>query len=270
MGAPPILQIASASGNVFAYLWADQAPADFEGGRWARALCPRGDGFGLDGLFLMDRPAPDGPWRLEHWDADGSATFCSNGTRAALALHGSPRAGQLPVRSNGTEVLLRRVEEGAALRMPEGPDCGLRPLDLDLPMPWAYGWIGNPQLVIELPGVDRLDLAAFAPPLRHHPALPAGANVNVIEQLAPGRARIRSWERGVEGETLCCGTGCAVAGAWQATRTGIRRWEFLTAGADPVIVEAGAVEAGRWTDLWLSGPVRRVGTVQADDRLLHP
>lgn len=260
----PILQVASGSGNVFAYLWAEDAPGGFEGARWARALCPRGTGLGLDGLFLLDRPTNDGTWRMEHWDTDGSATFCSNGTRAALALPGAPEQSSLRVASNGTEVLLRRDAAGVALRLPEGVGFGLLPADLPLAEPWAYGWIGNPQLVIEVASVDAIHLPSFAPPLRHHPALPEGANVNVVEILAPGLARIRSWERGVEGETLCCGTGCAVAGAWQAARTGIRNWKFQTAGDDPVTVEVGAIDGGRWTDLWLSGPVRRIGSFHPD------
>jgi diaminopimelate epimerase len=267
MATLPTLQIAAASGNVFGYLWKDDAPPGFDGPHWARTLCPRGKALGLDGIFLVDRPGQPGPWRMQHWDADGSATFCSNGTRAALALAGAPGDGLLPVRSNEVEVLLRRDPSGVGLRMPEGAAFGFLAADLDLPGPWVYGWIGNPQLVVEVVDVEAVPLPSFAPPLRHHPALPTGANVNVIEILAPGRARIRSWERGVEGETLCCGTGCAVAGAWLTDRTGVRAWEFLTAGWDPVAVTAEAVEMGRWKELWLSGKVRRIGSVLPDPTL---
>ncbi len=264
MGAPPMFQIASASGNGFAYLWADAVPPEFDGPRWARTLCPRGSGLGLDGLFLLDRPAAASPWRMEHWDADGSATFCGNGTRAALAVPGAPAGPILEVLSNGTPALLRREGGSAALRLPEGEGFGLRPAALDLPGAWAFGWIGNPQLVVEVAEVAAVDLARFAPPLRHHPALAEGANVNILEVLSPGHARIRSWERGVEGETLCCGTGCAVAGAWLAQRTGLRRWTLRPAGADPVTVEVGSMDEARWHDLWLSGPVHRIAAVTPD------
>lgn len=267
MGTPPVIQIASASGNVFAYLWADTAPPDFDGPRWARILCPRGTGFGLDGLFLLDRPVVGAPWRMEHWDTDGSATFCGNGTRAALAVLGAPEDSDLEVQSNGTPVRLRRDAAGAALRLPEGDGFGLRPVDLALPGDWAYGWIGNPQLVIEVADVTAVDLPTFAPPLRHHPALAGGANVNILDFQSPGHARIRSWERGVEGETLCCGTGCAVAAAWLARRTGQRRWALLPAGGDPVTVEVGGFEGPDWRDLWLSGPLRRIGAVTPDPGL---
>jgi diaminopimelate epimerase len=267
MPAPPVLQIASASGNVFGYLWKAEMPANFDGPRWAQILCPRGRGLGLDGIFLVEEPSQERPWRMEHWDADGSETFCSNGTRAALALRGAPGSDLVQVESNRLPVLLRREEKAVGLRLPEDEECGFHPVEIGIQEPWAYGWIGNPQLVIEVAKVDEIDLPTYAPPLRSHPALPAGANVNVLEVLGPGQARIRSWERGVEGETLCCGTGCAVAGAWLARRSGVRRWSFLTAGTDPVAVEIGAIEGSRWKDLWLSGPVLRIGAVESDASL---
>ncbi|MBI4912753.1 MAG: hypothetical protein HY823_08440 [Acidobacteria bacterium] len=255
----PEFHLASASGNAFAYLWAREAPEGFEGPRWARGLCAPGRGLALDGLFLLQTPRPGARWAMEHWDADGSASFCSNGTRAALAVPGAPERDEVLATSNGMEVHLRRNGLLAGIRMPEGPDFGLRPVSLDLPEPHTYGWIGNPQLVVERSGVAALDLGAFARPLRRHPGFKEGTNVNVVEVLDRGRARIRSWERGVEGETLCCGTGCAVAGAWLSSRTGQSEWVFETAGGEAVRVTAEAVTEGAWRGLWLQGPVHLAG-----------
>lgn len=269
MGAAPELQIASAAGNVFGYVFAEDAPVGFDGAAWARRLCPRGRALGLDGLFLVGAQQPGRPWCLEHWDADGARSFCGNGTRAALALRGAPEGADLQAVSNDERVRLRREGDRVGLQMPEGEGYGFRTAALDLPGPWAYGWVGNPQLVVEVPEVGAVDLPAFAPPLRHHPALPAGANVNVLEPRGDGEARIRSWERGVEGETLCCGTGCAVAGAWLAKRTGIHRWTFETAGGEAVTVDVAGLEGERWRDLWISGPVRRIATVHPDAALLR-
>jgi len=265
------VQIASAAGNVFGYLWADEAPASFDGPAWARALCPRGRAFGLDGLFLLHRPEA-GAWEMEHWDTDGAHSFCSNGTRAALALEGAPEGGEIDVRSSGESVSLRRGASGVGLRMPEGEGTGLRPVPFMVSnalggRPAAFGLVGNPQVVVELPKVDELDLAAFAPPLRRHRSFKDGANVNVLEMTGEGEARIRSWERGVEGETLCCGTGCAVAGAWLAQRTGLPTWSFLTTGGETVTVELEPLPGGAWRQLWVSGPVRRIGEAAPDKAL---
>lgn len=263
------LVVASAAGNVFGYLWMDQV-IDCSGEDYAKTLCPKGTGFGLDGLFLMQRP-DSGPWILEHWDSDGAKTFCSNGSRASLAVPGAPDAPLIEVRSNGEHILLRRDGRdgmNVGIRMPEGEGCGLRPVPMALPQPAGFGWIGNPQLVVRVPSVAAVDLPVFAPPLRHHAAVPGGTNVNVVEVLGPGEARIRSWERGVEGETLCCGTGSAVAAAWLAQTEGVTTWRLRTAGGETVVVDLRLEAHGTWRDLWLSGPVRRLGIVQPDPSLL--
>jgi diaminopimelate epimerase len=266
-----MLNLASASGNTFAYAW-ERLPEGADGPGWARAVCAR---LNLDGLFLLERPRPGEPWIMEHWDGDGGRTFCSNGSRAALGLPGAPTQGQVEAISSGEPITLRRAQEAdqeadqkvdrdtVAIRMPSGPSTGFRPLPAalaDLAGPThAFGLIGNPQLVIARQDLERLDLDAFAPPLRHHPSLPGGTNINVVQELAPGTARIRSWERGVEGETRCCGTGCAVAGAWLARRSGLLTWRLLPQG-DPVTVEVVPADEG-WRELWLSGPVAHLGTV---------
>ena len=266
------LFIASAAGNIFGYLWADEVSATFDGPTWAQALCPRGSAFGLDGLFLLERPK-DGIWRMEHWDLDGSRTFCSNGTRAALALDGAPKRALLEVVSSGEPVLIRRDSHGIGLRMPEGEGTGLRPVPVPVwgalgGRPATAALVGNPQLVVEVPSVADIDLAAFAPPLRRHIAFKHGTNVNVLEITGEREARIRSWERGVEGETLCCGTGCAAAGAWLAQRTGRPKWSLITASGLAVTVELEPLPGGQWHDLWLSGPVRRIGEATPDKGIL--
>jgi len=72
----------------------------------------------------------------------------------------------------------------------------------------------------------------------------------------------------VEGETLCCGQGCAVAGAWLAQRTGLPDWEVVPAGGDPVRVHAELGGDGHWKSLWLGGPVRILGRLQPASGLL--
>lgn len=254
--------LASASGNTFAYAWADQVPAHFDGAAWARTLCPRGRGLGLDGVFLLSRFIAGAPWRLEHWDGDGAHTFCSNGSRAALALPGAPEGDLVAACSSGELVTLRRQPEGCAIRLPAGPGFGFVPSPLELPQPHVCAWIGNPQLVVEVSRTAEVDLAPFAVPLRYHPGFQQGSNVSVLEILGPGAARIRTWERGVEGETLCCGTGAAVAGAWLTRRTGIPQWRLIPTGEDPVTVAAELDASGDWRELWLCGTARVLGRFQ--------
>lgn len=262
----PRLFLASGSGNRFAYGWRDELPG-LEGAELAQRLCPGEVGLGVDGLFLMDRPREGKPWLMDHWEPDGGCTFCGNGTRTAMAIPGAPE-GEVEVMANGQAVALRRQSDEVALRMPSGPGFGFRPSPLDRKEPHACAWIGNPQLILEVPDVEAIDLAAFAPPLRHHPAFEHGTNVCIVQVEQAGHARIRSWERGVEGETLSCGTGSAVAGAWLASRWGISEWEFQPRGKDRVRVEAVLDERGDWRSLWLSGRVRLLGQFEPTPQLV--
>lgn len=267
MSSSVILHVAAAAGNVFGYLWDDDAK-HMDMPRLSLRLCPRGRGFGLDGLFLMQR-AESGVWTLDHWEPDGAKTFCSNGSRAALAVPGAPTEPHLHLVSSGETITVCRQDGTVGIRMPEGLACHLKAVPIATPFPAGFGWIGNPQLVLRVPKVAAIHLPTLAPSLRHHPAIVGGTNVNVVEVMAPGEARIRSWERGVEGETLCCGTGCAVAAAWLAQTEGPTTWRFHTAGGEVVEVRLHLDVDGQWRDLWLTGPVRYLGEVRPDPSLLQ-
>ena len=264
-----MLWIAAASGNVFAYVWAKEVPRHLSGSELAKALCPRGRGLGLDGLFVLQPWTEGEPWEMDHWEPDGSRTFCSNGTRAAVSLLPAGVQGDLEARVSGELVRLCVGADIVGLQLAEGAEHRIQSMLLPLELPHAFGWTGTPHLVVEVPDVDRVNLAEFAPPLRRHPDLSEGANVSIIQITGLGHARIRSWERGVEGETLCCGQGCGVAGAWLAQRTGTTAWEFQPAGEDPVQVSLEGLVEGRWSGLWLAGPVRRIGTFEPDPILVH-
>jgi len=263
---PERCTIASASGNVFAFLWGRDLvrPQEFDGAQAARCLCPRGHGLCLDGIFLLDDYTPGRPWEIRHWDADGSFSFCSNGTRAAAALLPDDVQGRLEVISSGESATLDRRGFEVGLRLPQGPGYGLSDAPEGLPFPAVYAWTGTPQLVLLVPDTDAIDLASFGPPLRFHPALPFGANVSVLHVVTEpgagsspaGVAKIRTWERGVEGETLSCGQGAAAAAAWLAERYGATTWDILPKGDDPLRLEVGPTNDRHWTELWLRGRVR--------------
>jgi diaminopimelate epimerase len=78
---------------------------------------------------------------------------------------------------------------------------------------------GVPHAVIFVEDVDSIDIAHDAPPIRHHASFPRGANVNFVQKTGDTSIRIRTFERGVEGETLSCGTG-ATASALIAHKLG--------------------------------------------------
>jgi diaminopimelate epimerase len=163
---------------------------------------------------------------------------------------------------------------------PPGPDGAVsvgvevaapRDLRLDLALPPGspaasgdYAVVGVPYVAVPVPDVDGVDLARCAPPLRRWSAFPEGANVSFYELPSGGsHVRLRTWERGVEGETLSSGTGCAMTAISVAHRTGLLRTDgqrtLAFAPRAGIRLEVTlAVRAGAVTDIMLRGDARLV------------
>ena len=190
--------------------------------RALRRLCARGTGVGADGvLFVYRAPDDAGVVVADYFNADGGrARFCANGTRCAARL-ARLRLGLGPsftVRTGWGPVGATVAGSSVTLRLPEPVTLGrtLPALGLGrgiLPEEALEASAGVPHLVIFVePGrLDGVDAASWGPPLRRHPDMPEGANVNFVEVRGPSALAVRTFERGVEAETLACGSGVVSA-----------------------------------------------------------
>lgn len=226
------------SGNDFVFLdIRDAALATVKEPQVIRAICNRHNGIGADGLVVLERvigpvnpdnagAAPLGTGqseatsvRIHFFNSDGTvADLCGNATLCATAL-----AAELGMAS-AAGMTLHTQAGVVASRLLEGmPEIDLQPvsnwtLDADVelaPQEHRVGYviIGVPHLVVLCDDADSADLEGRGPKLRRHPSTgEAGANVNWVSKRPDGSWRYRTFERGVEGETLACGTG-AVASA---------------------------------------------------------
>ena len=206
-------------GNDFLLFEADGSDLPAEDRRRVSLLCRRGLSVGADGaLFLSARRGA--ALRLDYFNADGgTASFCANGTRCAAryaAAHGL--ASNEPVLETGWTTIRASVDDrgDVTLRLPPLPAPG-KPVRVSgdgLPDVATPMRVGVPHLVVFVDGdLAGLELARVAPPLRRHPELPEGANVNFVSVLGRDRIAVRTFERGVEGETLACGSGVVAAAA---------------------------------------------------------
>jgi diaminopimelate epimerase len=209
----------SGAGNDFIVL-DPSAWESIEGDRtvWIRDVCRRGVSVGADGVLVVEAGA-DGRVTVRFLNPDGGEAFCGNGSRCA-ARYAHERcsapadmilrtaAGDVPAEIRGSRV---------RLTLPAPEDLGPRTLDVSgRPFEARLVSAGVPHLVLGVGDVAGYPLAEVAPSLRRHPTLGAqGANVDVIAVDGAGRIRVRTWERGVENETLSCGSG-AVAAAFAA------------------------------------------------------
>lgn len=235
--------------------------------RW---LCDRREGVGADGMVILT-PEAMGRVRMDFWNCDGSrADMCGNAalcsTRLAAFLELAPATGMRLVTLAGA--FLTRCRPG------EGEEAELNLPDFDLPVvppglarevgesQAVLANVGVPHLILEVTDLERTDLMERGRELRSHAALgPAGANVNFVAKLPAASGSewsIRTYERGVEGETLACGTG-AVAAAVALVQGGKAKMPVrLTTRSSRSLSITATLSGSRATDVWLSGEGRLV------------
>lgn len=257
------------SGNDFVFLDGRNAPE----GAWStasiRTLCDRRTGIGGDGLVVL---SPEGELgaRMVYFNADGSrAVMCGNAALCSTRL--AARLGIAP--AEGMEL---HTDTGILKTRCVGPGWAAELLlqDFDVPeeqtLPLGSGelWmarctVGVPHLVILVQDIAEVDVEGRGGALRGDRAFgPEGVNVNFIGPTErPGDAaewRLRTFERGVEGETLACGTGtvgaAAALAAWGLTELPVR----IASWGGNVFSVAGHIDGGSVRDPWLCGEGRLV------------
>lgn len=255
----------SGSGNDFVMLDGRSTAAD----RWpaarVRAICDRRSGVGADGLVILT-PSTSESVRMAYWNSDGShGAMCGNAALCAgrLAVH-------LELVDAGEFCLL--TDAGIVrVNAPDRDEAEINLPDFDVPrelsgLPREVGerWmdhvtVGVPHLIIRVDDVEAVDPAGRGRHLRFDSKLgPAGANVNFISP-SPGSGEpwlIRTYERGVEGETPACGTGTVGAALALACRgEATLPLRFRTRGGPELAVRA-EVHRSKAVNVWLGGQGR--------------
>ena len=207
------------SGNDFVVFNAADGPvSEIENPETIRLLSARGTGVGADGVVFLEKVA-GGDVRMRYYNSDGSeaalcgnASLCSTNLAVELGMAQAggfvlhTAAGALParIRDGLPEVDLDPVSDVK----PDASDLGVQRGERRL----GFALAGVPHVVLEVDDIEAADVTGRGPELRNHPALADGANVNFVARRPDGGFAYRTYERGVEAETLACGTG-AVATA---------------------------------------------------------
>lgn len=261
--SPDRLLKAEAAGNDFLVglgSWAARL-ADEPG--LVRSLCDRRRGIGADGVLAVTLEAAGVV--VEHRNADGTrSAFCANGSRCAAlaARHELGCEPRMLLLTGWGPIPATILDDGVRLELP--PPAGPpRTLVLEA---GGRSWsgrllsIGVPHLVIMVADPTAIDLATIGPALRHHPALgPEGANVHFVGAAPAGELCLRSFERGVEDETWCCGSGVVAAGLLALAANGARRQLLRCRGGD--LLTVAALDSAPLCPSELTGPARLVAVV---------
>lgn len=262
-------------------------PPDWES--WTRAACDRRRGIGGDGVLVLEKPPAGLDFRMHYRNADGGeADMCGNGGRvlAAFAVarglgHDGvvrflSRWGEHEARVRGVGAKVGTKPGGSppgesprsfdvTLTLPDVP----APEALDLDAPWGrmgalFVRAGVPHLVVDramtlAADLDGVDIVGWGHVLRSHTRLGVpGANVDFVDRGPDGVISVRTYERGVEGETLACGTGAtATASAAVHWRWGSSPVRLRTRSGDLLTVRFENAD-GALRNVCLQGPAVRV------------
>jgi len=216
---------ASGAGNDFVVVDYRQndIPSDRSG--LARTLCHRHLGIGADGVLYIE-PSSKAHFRMNYYNADGSAGgMCGNGGRCSARYAALTGLAPSTMKFEALDYLYDAVVDGDMVRLHMKDPVQFRSIQgLKLSDKRIDGYFintGSPHFVTRVEELEELDVHGLGRALRHHEAFsPEGTNVNFIVRSRTGLVQ-RTYERGVEAETLACGTGSVASAIVHALSEGM-------------------------------------------------
>ncbi|TAN38252.1 MAG: diaminopimelate epimerase [Verrucomicrobia bacterium] len=198
---------------------------------WLAQIMARHTGIGSEGLLLV-QPSQQADFRMRFFNPDGGeAEMCGNGARciARFAHDRGVAPANMQIETVAGEVRADILGARVRLHMPPPRDWQLNQRLTAEGRAWTYHFVntGVPHVVLEADDLAVVDVARVGAAIRRHAAFaPRGTNVNFIHVEPDHAVRVRTFERGVEAETLACGTGmvaCAlIAGKLGRTTPPVR------------------------------------------------
>ena len=246
-----------------------QVPSDLA--TFVQRVCRRKLSIGADGLILIEQSDRyDFQWQF--YNADGSrAEMCGNGARcAARFAHELGIAGQKMIFNTDAGPIEAEMQ-GAQVKLKMTPPKDCR-IDYDIDMSEKKQILssintGVPHAVLELDELAEAEIVPQGREIRYHEAFaPAGTNVNFAYPAGERSLQVRTYERGVEDETLACGTGCVAAALVTAARRGWPSPIPVTTRSGGILTIYFQKDGDSFRDVYLEGDARIVytGEIQPD------
>ena len=224
----------------------------------AKTLCDRKFGIGADGLLLLDK-CKQADLSMRIFNADGSeAQMCGNGARCAAFFSGRQKASLCTAAG-----VINAQMHGALVKIQLTAPKGIK---LDIPLivnrrQLKVNFIntGVPHVVIFVQGIENIGVKNIGRIIRYHAKFsPAGTNVNFVEEKGKNLIRIRTYERGVEDETLACGTGSTAAALIFALKNNLDNLIKVKTQSGQILKVSFQKENGEFKKVWLEGSVKIV------------
>ncbi len=221
-----------------------------------RKACDRKFGVGADGLMILNKVVGN-DFEMVYYNADGAlGTLCGNGSRCAIKY----------IVDSGVDkkVFLFTAADGVhEAKIDKSGIICVKMNDVDSIQHYHNDYIidtGSPHFIRMEPGIEDLDVYKKGREIRYSDEFAKkGINVNFVERLdEPDKIFVRTYERGVENETLSCGTGVTAAAlACYHNDSGFNEVEVRTLGGK-LNVEFDRMSNGSFQNIWLCGPAEKV------------
>lgn len=224
----------------------------------AKRLCDRKFGIGADGLLLLQKRAKS-CLTMRIFNADGSeAEMCGNGARCAALFCGKKKI--------KFQTISGEVNAEVSGRLVKIQITDLKHIKLDIPLKVCGRQIkvnfintGVPHVVVFVNGIDNINVNHIGSAIRNHVEFaPRGTNVNFVEVKEPYLIRIRTYERGVEGETLACGTGSIAAALIFALKNNLNGLVKVQAQSGEILKVYFQRDNCKFSNVWLEGSAKIV------------
>ena len=216
-------------------------------------LCDRRFGIGSDGLILIkDHPQYD--FEMIYINPDGTQSLCGNGSRCAVMF-----ANELGLIKNNTTFLtiegpLHAIIKGKNVHLKMPDVFGIKVTEKDD----LYINTGSPHYVRFVKDVQIIDVNQMGSTIRNSKEFePEGTNVNFVELGNDNTIFVRTFERGVENETLSCGTGVTASALATGQKMRSGKINIKTRGGE-LKVKFEQVDKGIYQDVYLIGPAEKV------------
>lgn len=215
-------------------------------------LCDRKFGVGADGLILI-RNHQDYDFEMIYFNADGSQSMCGNGARCAVAF-----SAFLGIVKDQTTFLAidgkhEAVLEKGLVQLLMGEVDGIESRQEDF-----FVNTGSPHHIRLVEKVSDYPVFSEGKSVRYDASYaPGGTNVNFVEPIAEDEIFVRTYERGVEDETLSCGTGVTAAALVYGKDQDAAEIKINTLGGK-LSVKFNSKPEGGYSDIWLIGPAEQV------------
>jgi diaminopimelate epimerase len=237
--------------------------------KFTKSICSRHTGVGADGVLVLEK-SHTSDYRMRIINADGSeAEMCGNGARCMavhITSHLSPSKSLFGMETLAGEILAESQGEMARVRLSNPKDYMPR-LNITVAnqkLEVHHIDTGVPHTIVFVDGLQEVDVNSLGRLIRNHPRFsPRGTNVNFVERAREGMVAVRTYERGVEAETLACGTGAVASAivAYLYTNPSVKEqkaasMKVLTASKEILEISFDLHEGCKIDNVWLKGTAK--------------